>query len=41
VQMPPLGTRLVDDEAVSLIRRWIAEDLGAPEQTARSVEEER
>ncbi len=27
VQMPPLGTRIVDDEAVSLIRRWIAEDL--------------
>jgi len=28
VQMPPLGSRLVDDEAVDLIRRWIAEDLG-------------
>jgi hypothetical protein len=41
VQMPPLGTRLVDDEAMNLIRRWIAEDLGAPEQTARSLEEER
>jgi hypothetical protein len=29
VQMPPLGTRIVDEEAVSLIRRWIAEDTGA------------
>jgi hypothetical protein len=28
VQMPPLGTRIVDAEAVELIRRWIAEDLG-------------
>ena len=27
VQMPPLGTRLVDEEAVRLIGRWIAEDL--------------
>ena len=27
VQMPPLGTRLVDTDAVQLIRRWIAEDL--------------
>ena len=31
VQMPPLGTRIVDDEAVSLIRRWIAEDVGSAE----------
>jgi mono/diheme cytochrome c family protein len=28
-QMPPLGTQLVDEEAVRLVRRWIAEDLGA------------
>jgi hypothetical protein len=28
VQMPPLGTRIVDDEAVRLIRRWITEDTG-------------
>jgi mono/diheme cytochrome c family protein len=28
VQMPPLATRIVDDTAVALIRRWIAEDLG-------------
>ena len=26
LQMPPLGTRLVDEEAVALLRRWIAED---------------
>jgi hypothetical protein len=25
MQMPPLGTELVDDEAVSLLRRWITE----------------
>ena len=40
VQMPPLGTRLVDEEAVSLIRRWIAEDLSSPE-TARVSEQGR
>jgi hypothetical protein len=28
VQMPPLGTRIVDEEAVRLIRRWIAENTG-------------
>ena len=28
-QMPPVGSRLVDEEAVALIRKWIAEDLGA------------
>jgi hypothetical protein len=32
VQMPPLGSRIVDAEAVQLIRRWIAEDLGRVEQ---------
>jgi len=41
VQMPPLGTRLVDEEAVSLIRRWIAEDLGSTERTAGGTEEAR
>jgi hypothetical protein len=25
LQMPPLGTELVDDEAVALLRRWVAE----------------
>ncbi len=28
LQMPPLGTQLVDDEAVRLVRQWIADDLG-------------
>jgi hypothetical protein len=28
-QMPPLGTQVVDEEAVRLVRKWIAEDLGA------------
>jgi mono/diheme cytochrome c family protein len=27
LQMPPLGTRIVDEDAVKLIRQWIAEDL--------------
>ena len=27
-QMPPVGSRLVDEEAVALIRKWIAEELG-------------
>jgi hypothetical protein len=30
LQMPPLGTRLVDEDALQLIRRWIAEDLRSP-----------
>lgn len=30
-QMPPLGSHIVDDEGVALIRRWILEDLGAIE----------
>jgi hypothetical protein len=30
LQMPPLGTRLVDDEAVALIRKWITEDVKPP-----------
>jgi hypothetical protein len=29
LQMPPLGTRIVDAEAVALLRRWIAEDTRA------------
>ena len=33
-QMPPLGTRIVDDEAVALIRRWIAEETGRPGHSA-------
>jgi len=31
LQMPPLGTELVDEEAVSLLRRWIAEMEGHQE----------
>ena len=27
LQMPPLGTRIIDDKAVALIRRWIVEDI--------------
>jgi copper chaperone CopZ len=27
-QMPPLGTQIVDEEAVRLVRQWIADDLG-------------
>lgn len=27
-QMPPLGSRVVDEEAVALIRKWIAEGFG-------------
>jgi hypothetical protein len=27
-QMPPLGSQVVDEEAVRLVRRWIEEDLG-------------
>lgn len=30
LQMPPVGTRIVDDAAVALIRRWISEDTMAP-----------
>jgi hypothetical protein len=29
LQMPPLGTRLVDEEAVRLVRQWIAEEVAA------------
>jgi hypothetical protein len=30
-QMPPLGTRLVDSEALALLRQFITEDLGGPQ----------
>jgi hypothetical protein len=26
-QMPPLGTAMVDTEAIDLIKRWIGEEL--------------
>jgi mono/diheme cytochrome c family protein len=31
-QMPPVGTRIVDEEAVALIRKWIAEELGTTKE---------
>jgi hypothetical protein len=41
VQMPPLGTRIVDAEAVGLIRRWIAEDLGSREPVSPASQDRR
>jgi hypothetical protein len=41
LQMPPLGTRLVDQDAVQLIRRWIAEDLRTPPSGSVRREERR
>lgn len=38
-QMPPLGSRLVDEEAVALIRKWIAEEIGGP--VRKPMEEKR
>ena len=35
LQMPPLGTELVDGEAVALIGRWIADMDDAEAQTRR------
>ena len=35
LQMPPLGSRIVDADAVALLRRWIAEDTG-PGTVARA-----
>jgi hypothetical protein len=40
LQMPPLGTELVDEEAVSLIRKWIAE-FDEPNKTINQNEGER
>ena len=40
MQMPPLGTQLVDDEAVRLMTEWIASDLG-PERPRLAIVEER
>jgi hypothetical protein len=34
-QMPPLGTKIVDDAAVALLRGWIEEDLRAAEPKQR------
>jgi hypothetical protein len=41
LQMPPLGTRLVDDAAVGLIKRWIVEDLGSPSRAPEPTKEGR
>jgi mono/diheme cytochrome c family protein len=38
VQMPPLGTQIVDEEAVTLISRWISEDVGSPKPAAAAKE---
>jgi len=32
LQMPPIGTELVDEEAVALLRRWIAETTVSPQE---------
>ena len=37
--MPPLGSRVVDDEAVALIRRWIAEGISTEVSKHKSVED--
>jgi len=37
--MPPLGSRIVDDEAVALIRRWIAEETSTDVSKHKSVED--
>jgi hypothetical protein len=39
LQMPPLGTRIVDDAAVTLIRQWIAEQVPAQSPIARSTDQ--
>lgn len=33
VQMPPLGTHLVDAEAMALLETWVRDDLGPPSAT--------
>lgn len=38
LQMPPLGTRIVDEEAVGLIRRWIFEEIGARAPVAQRTD---
>ncbi|AMY07591.1 hypothetical protein LuPra_00764 [Luteitalea pratensis] len=37
LQMPPLGSRIVDAEAVALLRRWIAEGTGSSPHTRASA----
>jgi mono/diheme cytochrome c family protein len=40
LQMPPLGSSLVDEEAVRLIRRWVAEDLQGRASRHQRMEEQ-
>jgi hypothetical protein len=40
LQMPPLGTSLVDDEAVALLRRWISELPKTTGETTQTATEE-
>jgi mono/diheme cytochrome c family protein len=42
LQMPPLGTQVVDEEAMRVVRRWIAEDLAerTPQRRASANREE-
>lgn len=37
LQMPPLGSRIVDEDAVALLRRWITEDTAQVMQTRASA----
>jgi len=41
LQMPPLGTQLVDEDAVRLVRQWIANDLGTRHALAPRKETDR
>jgi len=34
-QMPPLGTRLIDTEALALLERWITEKSSTPQESKR------
>lgn len=34
-QMPPIGTRLIDTEALALLERWISEKSSTPEESKR------
>lgn len=36
-QMPPLGTKIVDSAAVTLITQWINEDLTRNDQTTNYI----
>ena len=41
VQMPPVGSRIVDEAALTLIRRWIAEDAAIQSFASTSKEEKK